>query len=41
VAESLFKAGKIKDIHVIELENNGYVMDPEARRLIEIELQKR
>lgn len=34
-AEELFKAGKLRDSHVIELENNGYIYDVNARKVLE------
>lgn len=39
-AESLHKSGKIRLEQVIELENNGTIYDPNARKLIEEELNK-
>ena len=41
VAEELFKSGKIRDTHVMELENNGYIYDNTARAALENELKKR
>ncbi len=33
-AEELFKAGKLRDTHVIELENNGFIYNQEARETL-------
>ena len=41
VAEELFKSGKLRDQHVIELENNGFIYDVEARKVLESELKRR
>ena len=41
VAEDLFKSGKLRDTHVMELENNGYIYDSGARATLENELKRR
>ena len=41
VAEDLFKSGKLRDTHVMELENNGYIYDAGARATLESELKRR
>ena len=41
VAEDLFKSGKLRDTHVMELENNGYIYDNTARATLETELKRR
>lgn len=40
VADKLFKSGKLRDTHVIELENNGFIYDENARKTLEDELKK-
>lgn len=40
-AEELVKSGQLRDDHVIELENNGYIYDPRARKTLESYLAKR
>lgn len=40
-AEELFKAGKLRDSHVIELENNGYIYDVNARKVLEKYLESK
>ena len=41
VAEDLFKSGKLRDSHVIELDNNGFIYDNNARQILEDELRRR
>ena len=41
VAEALFKSGKLRDNHVIELENNGYIYDKKASKILNDELNRR
>lgn len=40
-AEELFKAGEITDSEVIELDNNGYIYNPESRAKLERFLSKK
>ena len=40
-AESLVKSKQLDDVHLIELEQTGYIFDAEARRVLEKELKKR
>lgn len=40
-AEELYKSGKLKDTEVMELENNGYIYNAEARKTLEKYLQSK
>ena len=40
IAENLFKSGKLKDTHVIELENSGRILDAEANQILQSEINK-
>lgn len=41
IAEDLAKANKLTTEHVIEMENTGFIYEPEARRIFEAEVARR